>query len=284
MRKIGFIVDSTFCLNDDFVKENNISVIPLSIIIDEKSYRDNIDITLYEVMDASIAGKKVTTSQPSPYMYTEAIEKMLAIGYEEVMVFTISSTLSGTYQAALIGAEDFLNSGKVFVHDTLTTSAEAELLLQIAIEQANLGKGAQAIIEHLQEVKKNSGILMSLKDLDSLFRGGRLSKIKTIVGNLLNIKPIVVYLDGKANLLAKRRTDAKVYQFFVEFLKEKVSGLKGKLRVLLTHVNAIERLKGLKSAILSFIPEAIVKITKEITPVLAIHVSYGGIGMAWAVD
>ena len=53
---------------------------------------------------------------------------------------TISSTLSGTYQAALLGAEKFLEGGKVFVHDTLTTSTEAELLLRIAVEQADLGK------------------------------------------------------------------------------------------------------------------------------------------------
>ena len=58
MRKIGFIVDSTFCLSEDYVKENDIYVVPLNIIIDNNSYRDNIDITLYEVMDASIAGKR----------------------------------------------------------------------------------------------------------------------------------------------------------------------------------------------------------------------------------
>ncbi|MGI6758480.1 MAG: DegV family protein [Bacilli bacterium] len=54
MRKIGFIVDSTFCLSEDYVKENDIYVVPLNIIIDNNSYRDNIDITLYEVMDAWI--------------------------------------------------------------------------------------------------------------------------------------------------------------------------------------------------------------------------------------
>lgn len=284
MKKIGFIVDSTFSLKEDFIKENDIYVIPLNIIIDGKSYRDDIDISLYEVMDASISGKKVTTSQPSPYLYTEAIEKMLEKGYEELIILTISSTLSGTYQAAKLGSEDYLEGGKVLVHDTLTTSAEAELLLEIALEQADLGKSAKEVVEYIKEVKKNSGLLMSLKDLDSLFRGGRLSKIKTIVGNLLNIKPIVAYVDGKANLIAKRRTDAKVYQFFGEYLKEKVDGLKGKLRVLLTHINAFERVKALKDTIVSFIPEAIIRIAKETTPVVAIHVSYGGIGMAWSVD
>jgi|LSQX01.1.fsa_nt_gb DegV family protein with EDD domain len=284
MRKIGFIVDSTFCLSEDYVKENDIYVVPLNIIIDNNSYRDNIDITLYEVMDASIAGKKVTSSQPSPLLYHEAIKDLLDRGYEEVVVMTISSTLSGTYQAALLGAEKFLEGGKVFVHDTLTTSAEAELLLRIAVEQADLGKKAKEVLDRVSEVKKNSGILMSLKDLDSLFRGGRLSKLKTIVGNLLNIKPIVAYVDGKANLIGKKRTDARVYQYFVDYLKEKITGVTGKIKVLLTHINAFSRIQALKEVIVQALPEALVNIAKETTPVLAVHVSYGGIGMAWAVD
>jgi DegV family protein with EDD domain len=269
MRKIGFIVDSTFCLSEEFVKAQDIYVVPLNIIIGDQTYRDNIDITLYEVMDASIAGKKVTTSQPSPLLYHEAIESLLNKGYEEVICMTISSTLSGTYQSAVLGAEEFIDKGNVFVHDSLTTTAEAELLLNIA---------------YLTEAKKNSGILMSLKDLDSLFRGGRLSKIKTIIGNLLHIKPIVEYWQGKTSLIDKKRTDAKVYEYFVDYLVQKAEGLKGKLRVFVTHINAIERAEALKQAILNVFPEAFVKVVNEVTPVLAIHVSYGGVAMGWVVE
>lgn len=284
MRKIGFIVDSTFCLNETFVNEHDIFVVPLNIIIDGNAYKDNIDITLYEVMDASIAGKKVTTSQPSPILYTEAIEAMLAKGYEQVICMTISSTLSGTYQSAMLGAEDYLEKGNVFVYDTLTTIAEAELLLNVAIDQVDLGKDAKEVLAHVSEVKKSSGILMSLKDLDSLFRGGRLSRLKTIIGNLLHIKPIVEYWQGKTALIDKKRTDAKVYQFFVEYLASKVKDIKGKLKVFVTHINAVERAEALKQAILNLFPEAFVKVVNEVTPVLAIHVSYGGVAMGWVVD
>jgi DegV family protein with EDD domain len=284
MRKIGFIVDSTFCLSEEFVKAQDIYVVPLNIIIGDQTYRDNIDITLYEVMDASIAGKKVTTSQPSPLLYHEAIESLLNKGYEEVICMTISSTLSGTYQSAVLGAEEFIDKGNVFVHDSLTTTAEAELLLNIALEQVELGKSAKDVIAYLTEAKKNSGILMSLKDLDSLFRGGRLSKIKTIIGNLLHIKPIVEYWQGKTSLIDKKRTDAKVYEYFVDYLVQKAEGLKGKLRVFVTHINAIERAEALKQAILNVFPEAFVKVVNEVTPVLAIHVSYGGVAMGWVVE
>jgi DegV family protein with EDD domain len=284
MGKIGFIVDSTFCLNEEFIKEYDIYVIPLNIIIEGNTYRDNIDISLYEVMDASIAGKKVTTSQPSPALFSEAYQTMLDKGYDEVICMTISSTLSGTYQSAVIGAEDFVEKGNVFVHDSLTTTAEAELLVNIAIEQVALGKTAKEVLEYVSEVKKNAGILMSLKDLDSLFRGGRLSKIKTIIGNLLHIKPIVEYWQGKNSLIEKKRTDAKVYEYFVDYLTKKIEHAKGRLKVFVTHINAVERAEVLKKYILERFPEALVKIVNEVTPVLAIHVSYGGVAIGWAVD
>jgi DegV family protein with EDD domain len=284
MRKIGFIVDSTFCLSEEFVKAQDIYVVPLNIIIGDNTYRDNIDITLYEVMDASIAGKKVTTSQPSPLLYHEAIESLLNKGYEEVICMTISSTLSGTYQSAVLGSEEFVDKGNVFIYDTLTTTAEAEILLNIALEQVALGKNAKDVVAYLTETKKNSGILMSLKDLDSLFRGGRLSRIKTIIGNLLHIKPIVEYWQGKTSLIDKKRTDAKVYEYFVEYLTKKIEGLKGKLRVFVTHINAIERAEALKQLIIDTFPQAFVKVVNEVTPVLAIHVSYGGVAMGWVIE
>jgi len=284
MRKIGFVVDSTFCLSEEFVKEQNIQVVPLNIIIDEKTYRDNIDISLYEVIDASHAGKKVTTSQPSPLLYEEAYQALLDKGYQQVICMTISSTLSGTYQSAVIGAEEFEGKNKVFVHDSLTTTAEAELLLNVAIELADQGKTVTEILERIKEVKKTSGILMSIKDLDSLFRGGRLSKIQAIIGNLLHIKPIVEYWQGKTALIDKKRTDQKVFEYFIDYIEKKIEGVKGKLKVFVTHINALERAQQLKEALMVKFPQALVKVVKEVTPVLAIHVSYGGVALGWVVD
>src|SRR5690606_25782340 len=104
--KVKLLVDSTFNLSKEYIEENNIEVIPLNVIIDGKAYLDQIEINIDDVMIAVEEGKKVTTSQPTPHSFITYFSKIKEQGYSDIICMTLSSTLSGTYQAANIAKSE----------------------------------------------------------------------------------------------------------------------------------------------------------------------------------
>lgn len=284
MKNIRFIVDSTFGVKDDYIEKHQIKIVPLNVIIDGKSYIDKDEISLYQVMDAVEAGKKVTTSQPSPGKYYEAYEQLFEEGADQIIVLTISSVLSGTIGSANVARIEHPRANDIFCHDTLSAHVQANLLLETGVNAALRGLEGEDIVNVIKANYPESGVLMSLNDLSILFKSGRLSKIASIIGNLLHVKPVVAYFHEKVEVVKKVRTDNKVYEFFRDFLIDLKNKIKGKLRIRITHVNALDRAKALKEVLVKAFPDTEVEIGLEITAVLAIHIAYGGIGMGWIFE
>ncbi len=284
LKNIRFIVDSTFGVKEDYIKKYQIEIVPLNVIIDEKTYLDGIDIPLYDVIDAVNANKKVTTSQPSPGRYLEAFDKLFKEGADQIIVLTISSALSGTIGSATAARLEHPRAKDIFCHDTLAAHIQATMLLETAVNASLRGLEGEAIIDVIKTNYQDSGVLMSLNDLNILTKSGRLSKISSFIGNLLHVKPVVAYYKAKTEVIKKCRSSIKVYEYFRDFLKELKEKCIGKLRIRLTHVNAIDRAEALKKVLVEAFPDTEVEIGLEITAVLAIHIAYGGIGMGWIFE
>ena len=124
---LKIVADSTFNLDNKFIEENNITVVPLNVIINGESFRDDIDVSIADVTNALQSGKKVSSSQPSPIKYVEVFESLKKEGATDILCLTISSTLSGTYQSAKI-AEREVEGVNIYVVDTLSTSVGAEII------------------------------------------------------------------------------------------------------------------------------------------------------------
>lgn len=284
LKNIRFIVDSTFGVKEDYIKEHQIEVVPLNVIIDDQTYLDGIDIPLYDVIDAVNAGKKVTTSQPSPGTYLKAFDKLFSEGADQIIVLTISSVLSGTIGSANAARAEHARMNDIFCHDTLAAHIQATMLLETAVNASLRGLEGEQIIEVIKTNYQDSGVLMSLNNLTILSKSGRLSKISSFIGNLLHVKPIVAYYKEKTEVIKKVRSSLKVYEFFRDFLLDLKEKCTGKLHIRLTHVNAIDRAKALQKVLQEAFPDINVEIGLEITAVLAIHIAYGGIGMGWIFE
>lgn len=284
MEKIRIVVDSTFNLDQEVIEKYDITVIPLNVIIDGKSYQDKIDISLSEVMQAVEDGKKVSTSQPAPTLYKDAFDKLVSEGATDIISLSISSTLSGTFQSVNIAAMDFTGA-KLHMVDTLTTSVGAEAMALYAIELMEEGKTAQEIVDSLMVIRHQGGILMNFEDLNVLVKSGRMSRAKALIGNLLRVKPIIQCFDGVVEVIAKKRTESAVLEYIeehiLEFLKEEIKKANKKIKVLIGHVRTGERM----NRIMSFFKEKLdfieIPESKEITPVIAINLGYSGFGIAW---
>ena len=117
---------------------------------------------------------------------------------DDVIVITISSGLSGTYQSAAIAANDY--PGRVYVIDSLSATAGEQVLIEWAIKLRDEGKSAAEIFAELDEMRKKARLFVRLETLEYLKRGGRISKTSAAVGGLLNIKPILT-LNGEGKLV-----------------------------------------------------------------------------------
>lgn len=281
--KIKIVVDSTAGLPEDYIIENNIEVVPLNVVIDGVSYLDGIDITLEEVMENFENGAKVTTSQPSPDVFQKTFNRLKEEGFTDIICLTISSTLSGTYNSALLAKSD-VEGVNINVIDTLSASIGSEMLIREAVIKLNGGASITEIINHVEALKKNAVILINMENLNSLKKSGRITRIKAAIGNLIRVKPILEYIDGKLSIHSKFRTDKAIFAYVIERLAAELEKVKSKIHVYVSHVQAEERILQLKNKIEAVYNNIKVHVSRQITPVIAVNIGYGGIGVSWCYE
>lgn len=280
MKKIRIVVDSTFNLEPEFVKDNEITIVPLNVIIDNSSYQDKVNIDLQGVMSALDEGKKVTTSQPSPNLFHEAFLNLRDEGATDIICLTISSTLSGTFQAANIGSHD-IEGVNIHIIDSLTTSIGGEVLTQIMINDLNEGKDVLEVVEKIKQVRHQGAILMNFNDLKHLVKSGRMSRLKATIGNLLRVKPIIECLDGNVDVIEKKRTEKSVFEFIINRIKNDFSKVKSKAYIYVGHVKESETIARITQMLQETFTNIKVVFGREISPVVAINLGYSGFGVAF---
>ena len=198
--KTRIIVDSTTDLVQEY--KNRVSVVPLTVNFGEEEYIDGVTIdykTFYEKLIESDV--LPTTSQANPDTFMKEFEKVKEAG-ESAVVITLSSRLSGTYQSAMIAADDFEN---IYVVDGGSATIGNSILVEYAIKLLDEGLSAKEIAEKLEEEKGKIVIVALLDTLEYLKKGGRISKTVAFAGTVLNIKPVVSVIDGEIGMLGKAR-------------------------------------------------------------------------------
>lgn len=211
---VKIIVDSTVDLSPA-VKSEMAEVVSLSVLFGDKEYKDGETITAQKFYEMLVKSEDLpTTSQPTPAAFEEAYEKATADG-SEVVVITISSRLSGTYQSATIAAEDY--EGKVFVVDSRSAALGSGVLAEYALQLAKQGKSGQEILNILMEKRKQVRLYAIVDTLEYLKKGGRLNAAVAVVGGLLNIKPLIcVDEEGKIEVVGTARGMKKAFAMLTQ--------------------------------------------------------------------
>ena len=198
--KTRIVVDSTADILPEYLDQ--IHTVPLTVSFGEEEYIDGVTMdhrTFYQKLIETDA--MPSTSQASPAAFAEQYDQAAAAD-EEVVVITISSKLSGTYQSAMIAAA---GRSSVYVVDSENASVGCGILVSLALRYLRDGMTASAIAEKLQEDKKKIVVIALLDTLEYLKRGGRISKAAAFAGGLLNIKPVISIADGEIQLLGRAR-------------------------------------------------------------------------------
>jgi len=222
---IKLIADSTCDLSEEMISKYNIGIAPLHILIDNKTYRDKIDIKATEFFQLLPTLKELpTTSMPSPSEYLKIIDLAISEGYTEILCICMSSGTSGSYQSAELAKslfyEDNPNSQvKLYIVDSLSMSHGSGWLLLKTAKLLNEGKGFTELIEFCETTKKRIKHFLCVDDLSNLVKSGRISNAGALLGKALGIKPIMSMKNGQGVVISKERGWNKVIKTYTtEFL------------------------------------------------------------------
>ncbi|WP_343012705.1 DegV family protein [Gemella morbillorum] len=284
MEKIAIVMDSTAYLPDELTKELNIRTVYLNIVIDGNSYKEVIDMPLDKYYDylKNPNNSFPTTSQPAIGEVVSCLEKLKEEGYTDVIAIALSSGISGTFSSYSV-ADLMVDGINVHPFDSeVACHAEG----YYAIKTAGLikeGKSSKEIIATLDEMKKVSKAYFMADDLSHLQRSGRLNGAQAIVGNLLQVKPLLHFEDKVIVPFQKIRTYKKVvlriYELFDEFYRQHKDE---NISVCILHVDALEKAEEIKNYMKEVYPNVNVEID-AISPVVSTHLGIGAIGFAWTI-
>lgn len=277
MAKIAFMTDSTAYLSPEFVKQNNITVIPLNLHWDGTNYRDGVDITPTEFYDLLEKSDSIpTTSQPT-YGEFEVIFDDLAKNNDAVITALISSGISGTVDSALM-AQKHLSSLPLEVIDSKLTSGGLALLMKALVKTRDNGASAAELMTLAERIVKGTSIFFMVDTLKYLHKGGRIGGASRLLGGALEIKPIL-YLtkEGTIDALEKVRTKKKAMERLMDLIFEKASNKKAHVSVI--HAKANEDAEAIKAALSQRI-DCVELDTYELSPVIGTHVGPGALGIS----
>lgn len=167
-----------------------IRVVPLTVQLEGRSYREGLDITADEFYRRLVeSGAMPTTSQPSPGDF-EAVYRELASEDPEILSIHLSSGLSGTFNSARTAAQA-VPSAKVTLVDTKTLSAGAGWQVEAAARALKAGWPVQAVVEMVHRIQQQTHSFFTLRELKYLIHGGRISHMKGLIASVLDIKPMI---------------------------------------------------------------------------------------------
>lgn len=232
MREFILATETNCDMPQDFIEKHGILVIPHYYTVEEKQYGIGYEeLTIKEFYDEMRAGKKVGTMASNPAVIEEKFTEVAKSG-KDILFVSFSSELSGGYSNICMGAKMIMEEYPdmtIEVVDTKSASACEGMLLQKAAELRAEGKSITETAEELRNIVPRLSFIFTVDDLDYLFRGGRLSKSSAIIGNMINLKPILyVTEEGKLSPLTKVRGSKKAIATMLDSVEERIGQYKDK--------------------------------------------------------
>ena len=199
--EVKILIDSASDINAEEANGFDVELVPIEVRFGEEQFLDGVTLLPEQFYDKLTESAELPkTSQINSFTFEESFESLVGQGYE-VVAIVLSSKLSGTYRSAVAAAKKF--NDKVFVVDSLNASVGERLLCQHALKLKEKGFSAKEIAQKLDEVKHKINFIALLDTLSYLKKGGRISAITALAGQMLSIKPVVGVINGEVKLIGK---------------------------------------------------------------------------------
>ena len=273
--KTAIMVDSGCDISQEFIEQYDIKLLRLKVLYGDRMYSDGLDIDPLEVY-RRFPQEIPTTSTPNMYEVSELVNEIKSEGYEKIIGITISSGLSGTYNAVAMAFEE--EDIETFAFDTKNISIGAGLLAMWAAKKLSEGWTFEAVKHGLNDKINDSKVFFYMDTLDYLRKGGRISPAVAIVGKALNLKPIISCNEkGTYYTVSKIRGQHKGLEKLMDSLKDYIGDKKAYLAIM--NGDGTRYLDIIRARIKEMFPQCEVVVDKQITATMAIHTGPGLIGV-----
>jgi len=284
MKNVGIVTDTTACIPREYVEKYNISIVPVQLIIDNRTYRDGIDITPDEFYALLRQAKQTpTTSSSSPAPYLEAYQQA-SRNARSIICFTEPAKFSAMFDAAKIAREvarNTLPGITIEVIECSTAAAGQGLVALYAARQASENKSLEDIIAKSSEIMSRVNIFAALDTLRYLARSGRVPQAAAMVNSVLKIKPIFTLNQANPRTVALPTTTRSAMKRILKLIEKEASGRK--LHIAVMHADAPETAQELQEQITTQFQCEEIFLT-EFTPVMGSHTGPGLFGVAFYTE
>lgn len=279
MSRVRIVTDSTADMPEGLIEAEglDITIVPLNVQFAAETFRDKVDITNEQFLERLVRSSALpTTSQPAVGDFEETYRRLTA-GGATVISIHVSSSLSGTYGAALLAAQNVGAGDAVRVIDSRSASLALALLPIAAGRLVRAGASADAVVAEIESMIPRLRLIFTVDTLDFLQRGGRIGRAQALLGSLLSVKPILGLEEGVVVPVRRERTRARALDALVALAADL-----GPLETLgVVHVGAPQDAATLRERLAAAVAppmDGAAILTAEIGPVVATHVGPGGLG------
>ncbi|MFB4165206.1 DegV family protein [Alteribacillus sp. JSM 102045] len=278
MANIAIVTDSTAYLPPDVTANENITIVPLSVVFGNEAYEEEVELSTVEFYNKLKQSEDLpTTSQPALGKFVETYER-LAQNHEAIITIHLASGISGTYQTALTAGEQ-VEGVEVYGFDSEISCMPQGYFVIEAARMARDGETVDTILDRLKEMKKSMDAYFVVDNLNHLHRGGRLNGAQALIGSLLQIKPILTFENQQIVPFEKVRTEKKalnrVFELFDEAAKNDTP-----IRATVIHANRRDKAEEIQQKLSEKYPNAVVDISC-FGPVIGTHLGEGSLGVGW---
>jgi DegV family protein with EDD domain len=270
--RVAVVTDSTAWMPDDPAVAG-VRVVPLRVQLGSRTAVDGVDVSAAEVVSALRQKLPVSTSRPAPAEFAAAYRTCLENGATHVVSVHLAAGLSGTWESAVLAAQDF-GHGVVRVVDSRGTASALGFAVLAAAGAAAAGASPAEVQGVATAVVDRTRIRFYVDTLEYLRRGGRVGTAASLLATSLSVKPLLQMVEGQISALEKVRTSTKALARLVQLT---VAAGEDAEVVAVHHLAAASRAEDVARELRAALPEVPVHVG-ELGPVLGVHLGPGAIG------
>ncbi len=216
---VRIITDTTSCLEPEFARQHNIPVIPQVIHFGEEAFYEGIEMDNAEFMRRLVLSPILPkTAAPPPELFVEQFKILVPLG-ETILCIHPSAEVSGNVRSATVAASDFPQAD-IRVIDTRSVASPLASMVKLSVGWAESGLDADSIQQRIGQLSSRCRIYFVVATLEYLAKGGRIGGATALLGNVLQIKPILTFTSGKVDQYEKERTQRRALTRLVEIVLE----------------------------------------------------------------
>lgn len=277
IKKIGIITDSTADFPEGMAEELEINMIPIHIFVDGDDYLHGVTISNQDVVECLNEDRDVKTAPPFPSEYSDFYEKM-AGKYDRILSFHVSSDLSDCYKSANNSMRILSDKAaeKITLIDTRNVSVGQSLIIKKAVEMKKKFNSPDSMKKYLEPLINSSMLLFTVENLYWLKRAGKLNIFSSLMGNFLNVKPVIGLKSGKLVPMGKHKGREPALEEMIKLARKEYKKFGKRQDIWIAHADALEDAVRVQNALMEISEDMRSNIrVMEIGPTIAAHTGPG---------